>query len=154
MGTYTRFNYTMMGDNVNLAARLEKGTRSWGVWTLCTNATWRACDGARPGYILFRRLGRIVVVGRAEPIELLEPVEFETEAGDQLRDCLALFERGVARMHDHDWAGAIQEFDRSAALERERPGAGSEAAINPSIVFLHMAQEFQRNGGPGPQFFG
>jgi adenylate cyclase len=38
-GSRTRFNYTMMGDNVNLAARMESGAKSWGVWTMCTDAT-------------------------------------------------------------------------------------------------------------------
>jgi adenylate cyclase len=39
LGTKTRFNFTMMGDNVNLAARMESGAKSYGVWTLCTDAT-------------------------------------------------------------------------------------------------------------------
>jgi class 3 adenylate cyclase len=65
MGTATRFNYTMMGDNVNLAARMESGAKSWGVGSLCTETTQRACELQVPGRIVFRSLGRIVVKGRA-----------------------------------------------------------------------------------------
>ena len=44
MGSRTRFNYTMMGDDVNLAARMESGAKSWGVYTMCTEATKLACE--------------------------------------------------------------------------------------------------------------
>jgi len=72
MGTATRFNYTMMGDNVNLAARMESGAKSYGVWILCSETTKLAAERAAPGEILFRSLGRIIVKGRAQPLELLE----------------------------------------------------------------------------------
>ena len=72
MGSRTRFNYTMMGDNVNLAARMESGAKSYGVWTLCTEATKLACEQTHSGRIVFRSLGRIIVKGRAHPLELFE----------------------------------------------------------------------------------
>ena len=39
MGSSTRFNYTMMGDNVNLAARMESGAKQYGVYTMVTEST-------------------------------------------------------------------------------------------------------------------
>jgi adenylate cyclase len=44
MGSRTRFNYTMMGDDVNLAARMESGSKSWGAYTMCSEATKLACE--------------------------------------------------------------------------------------------------------------
>ena len=50
MGSRTRFNYTMMGDDVNLAARMESGAKSWGAYTMVTEATKLSCEkhGGRP----------------------------------------------------------------------------------------------------------
>jgi adenylate cyclase len=39
MGSRRRFNYTMMGDTVNLAARSESGAKSYGVYTMITRET-------------------------------------------------------------------------------------------------------------------
>ncbi|MFM9032251.1 MAG: adenylate/guanylate cyclase domain-containing protein, partial [Opitutaceae bacterium] len=39
MGSRVRFNYTMMGDSVNLAARMESGAKAWGAAIMCTEAT-------------------------------------------------------------------------------------------------------------------
>ena len=55
MGSRTRFNYTMMGDNVNLAARMESGAKSWGVYTMVHRGdqarlreAWRRSRGVPP----------------------------------------------------------------------------------------------------------
>lgn len=74
MGTVTRFNFSMMGDNVNLAARLEKYAATYGVPILCSRATKHACDVASPGRIRFRPLGCVEITGRTEPLEIFEPV--------------------------------------------------------------------------------
>ena len=44
MGSATRFNYTMMGDTVNLAARCESGAKKFGVYTMCTEDTKRHAE--------------------------------------------------------------------------------------------------------------
>src|SRR5690606_5798487 len=65
MGSRTRFNYTMMGDNVNLAARMESGAKTWGVYTMVTESTKLQCEhgGDR---VVFRPLGRLQVMGRLQ----------------------------------------------------------------------------------------
>jgi adenylate cyclase len=150
LGTAMRFNYTMMGDNVNLAARMESGAKSYGVWTMCTEATKGECDRAHAGRILFRSLGRIVVKGRTHPIELFEPVALKEDATDQLRECVSVFEAGLARWRERDWDGAINLFGKSARLECDQPGASFGIQRNPSTVFLEMAQSFRANPGTGP----
>ncbi len=145
-GNRTRFNYTMMGDNVNLAARLEKGAKHWGVWTLCTGTTKRACENAEPGRIVFRSLGPIVVMGRAEPVELFEPMALREDATERIRECIALFEAGLARHRQSDWSGALELFSQSARLERDQPGTSPEIKCNPSLVFIAIAEQRPRTG--------
>lgn len=142
---YTRFNCTMMGDEVNLAARLESGAKAWGVWTLCSETTKRACDRTFHGRVLFRCLGRVVVKGRTQPSELFEAAALDEDATPQLRECVRLFETGLARLRDRDWEGAIDQFKKSAYLERDQPGESPEIKANPSTIYLEMAQSFRAN---------
>jgi adenylate cyclase len=152
MGTATRFNFTMMGENVNLAARMESCAKSFGVWTLCTDVTQRACEEANSGRIVFRALGRIIVKGRADPIELFEPAGLRDHVSDQLRECIGVFEAGLSRWRERDWEGAIQAFEKSARLESDQPGTSPEIKVNPSTYYLDMARSYRANPGTGPLF--
>ena len=153
MGTTTRFNYTMMGDEVNLAARMESGAKSWGVWTLCTDATKHACDQARAGHVVFRALGPIVVKGRTNTVELFEPVALSEGMTDELRECVSLFESGLARYIAQDWDGAEALFHRSAKLEPNQPGKSPGVKTNPSLIFSDLCGHL-RADPPGPDWSG
>ena len=59
MGSRSRFNYTMMGDNVNLAARMESGAKSWGAFNMVAQAIRDGCEKHGGDEIVFRPLGRI-----------------------------------------------------------------------------------------------
>lgn len=147
---YTRFNCTMMGDEVNLAARLESAAKSWGVPVLCSEATKRACDATFHGRILFRSLGPVLVKGRTEPSELFEAVALEEEATEQVRECVRVFEKGLERLDQRDWEAAIELFEQSARLERDQPGDSPEIKANPSTIYLEMAHSSRANPAKEP----
>ncbi len=69
-GSQTRFDYTALGDHMNLAARLEGSNKVFGTYLLVSEDTMRASGGAFPA----RELGRIAVVGRSEPVTVFEPM--------------------------------------------------------------------------------
>ncbi|MES2696320.1 MAG: adenylate/guanylate cyclase domain-containing protein [Verrucomicrobiota bacterium] len=150
MGTRTRFSYTMMGDSVNLAARLESAAKAYGVWTLCTGATRDAAEQSRPGFILFRSLGPIIVKGRAEPVEIFEPMAFADTATAQQQECVRTFEAALAHYLRHDWAAAVAGFQQSARLEADQPEMSPEIKTNPSLVFLDLALAQRENFGASP----
>jgi adenylate cyclase len=152
-GAKGRANYTMMGDNVNLAARMEAGAKNWGVWVLCTEATRRGCENAEPGRIFFRPLGKIIVKGRADLLELFEPIALRENVTDQQRECVATFEAGLAKWRERDWPGAIEVFERSARLEPQQIDPAAGIVSNPSTVFLGMAREMRGNPGAAPVVF-
>ena len=147
LGAATPPNLTLMGDNVNLAARLEKSAKSYGAWIVCTGQTKVGCDVADSNRILSRSLGKIVVKGRIDPVLLYEPMAFGSEATDELRECVNLFEQGLARYRESDWDGAAKHFRKCAALEPRN--AGNER--NPSIVFLEWVEQARQNP-PNPAF--
>jgi adenylate cyclase len=68
MGSRVRMNYTMMGDAVNLAARLESASKQYGVFTMISNFTYEMVKNR----FVFRLLDKVTVVGKSEPVVLYE----------------------------------------------------------------------------------
>lgn len=143
MGSRTRFNYTMMGDDVNLAARMESGAKSWGVYIMCTAATKAACEALGGDRIVFRPLGRIVVKGRAQATPIFEIVGRKESVDARTRECLGIFGEGLEYYYRQDWARALARFDASAALEPHQPDPAAGVLSNPSQVYLKITKEYQ-----------
>lgn len=155
MGSASRFSYTMMGDTVNLAARMESGAKAWGVLTMCAEQTWRDCRAVNPESVVFRALGRVVVKGRKAPEPIYELVGLREDVTDRTRECIARFETGLAKYYARDWAGALTDFEASAALEPllAEAGKGGAASLNPSLVYQQRVRALLAQP-PGPKWDG
>jgi len=152
MGSRTRFSYTMTSDDVNLAARMESGAKSWGTFIMCTEATRAACEKHGGDRIVFRPLGRIVVKGRSTAVPIFELTGLKEEVSDQTHECLAVFADGLARYHARDWAGALECFKRSELLEPLRPGISPGVHGNPSMAYQDLVTDCLVN--PPPEDWG
>ncbi len=128
---------TAMGDNVNLAARLEKGAKTYQAQILCAGDTKMECEGSSPGSIVFRSLGKIIVKGRLEPVHLYEPMAFSKDATPLLRECIGIFEQGLAKYREAKWDEAEALFQQSEKLEPNATGHGA----SPSAAFRAMVQQ-------------
>ena len=154
MGSASRFSYTMMGDTVNLAARMESGAKAWGVYTMCADPTRIACEAAdAEGRVLFRNLGRIVVKGRSTPVPIHELVGLKEDVTDKTREAVARFEAGLASYYAQEWDAAIAHFKASAALEPNQPDPATGITSNPSLVYLKLVAELRENP-PGANWNG
>jgi adenylate cyclase len=136
MGSHTRFNYTMMGDTVNLASRMESGAKSWGTYTMCSEATKIACEATEATRVLFRPLGKIVVKGRTTGVPIFELMALKEDATAPMQECIGLFGEALSRYYARDWDGALAKFRESARLEPNQPGKTPGVKTNPSLVYI------------------
>jgi adenylate cyclase len=150
MGSTSRFSYTMMGDNVNLAARMESGAKSWGVYSMCSEATKLECEKHGGDRVIFRPLGKIVVKGRTQAVPIYEIAALKESVTPEALECYRIFAEGLACYYAQDWAGALTRFRRSAELEPNQPGKTPGVQSNPSLVYLDITAHFQHETPPQP----
>jgi adenylate cyclase len=155
MGSRTRFSYTMMGDNVNLAARMESGAKSIGVYTMITDSTRTECEKHMAGKkeIVFRFLDKLVVKGRTLPVPVHEIVGFKDEVSQEMFDCLGVHAKAMERYLAQDWDGAIKLFEQSALLEVHKPNPALAIESNPSLKMIKRCQHM-KDHPPGPGWTG
>jgi class 3 adenylate cyclase/CHASE2 domain-containing sensor protein len=96
-GSETRFDYTAMGDTVNLGGRLEEANRWLGTRILVPVSTREACGEA----VLFREMGLARIRGKTEPVRLFEPLAL-APAPDPLRTLAEAFGRAVRALEAGD----------------------------------------------------
>jgi adenylate cyclase len=151
MGSSTRFNYTMMGDNVNLAARCETACKSYGVYTIATEDTKTEAEKYGNDCV-FRLLDKIVVVGRTKPVTVYEIVGLRSDANAKSLRCVRLFEMALNEYYGQNFKDAHELFRQSARLEPnqlEMPGVYT----NPSLIFLERCEKMLQNP-PDPDWDG
>lgn len=110
IGSANKYNYTVMGDTANLGSRLEGLNKLYGTSILVTERTAREADR----FVVTRRVDRVRVVGRAEPVELYEVLtERDQDNGELPKRCTA-FAEAVALYERRAWADAATAFERVA----------------------------------------
>ena len=148
MGSRTRFNYTMMGDNVNLAARMESGAKQFGVYTMIAEATKLECEKHGGDKVVFRQLDKIIVKGRSLPVTIYEVVGLKGNLTPTTFECLELWKKAMDLYLAQDFDGAIAMSKQTHALEPNVPGRDPGVESNPSL-WLASRCEYMKEHPPG-----
>jgi len=131
MGTAQKMDYTIMGNSVNLASRLEGVNKQYGTWILASEATRKeAGDG-----FVWRQMDRVRVVGMQEPVRLYELLDEKTEVKAATLQAVEVFHRGQTLFEARQWDQAAEVFEETLRLV---PGDG------PAETFLKRCREFKK----------
>jgi class 3 adenylate cyclase len=135
MGSQRKMNYTIMGNAVNIASRLEGLNKMYGTWILASEDTVREIGDT----FLTRRLDRVRPVGIHTPIQVYELIDFSEAVTERQRGTVEAFHEALDLFEKRDWAAAEAGFQKILDLSPRD---------SPSHVFLERCGNNRRNPPP------
>ncbi len=116
VGSPKRMDYTVIGDGVNLAARLESATKYYGSSILISEFTLQSLTDT---YIL-REVDLIVVKGKTKPVAIYEVLDFhDSSTFPHLEEAIGHFHEGLLLYRAGSWHQAMCHFERALAIHPE-----------------------------------
>jgi adenylate cyclase len=107
IGSPKRMNYTLIGDGVNLAARLESACKQYGARILMSENTFKRLKGT----YRVRDIDDVVVIGKSKPVTVYEVLDYHTdETFPNLMDVVNHFREGRKHYRAGDFERATRAF--------------------------------------------
>ncbi len=145
MGSSMRMNYTMMGDTVNLAARLEPAAKHYGIYILVAENTYKAVKER----FEWRFMDNVRVKGKKKPVKVYELLAKKGEMTDNTAKLVKIFNKAMKLYLKQDWDGAKKGFLAAKKLEDDFPFRPT----TPSTEYIERCNHFKKYS-PGKDWDG
>ena len=137
MGSSMRMNYTMMGDTVNLAARLEPAAKQYGVYTIVAQNTYKVVKDQ----FEWRLLDFLTVKGKKKPVKAYELFSVKDDLNDDQSQLITAFNEGIDLYFKQEWNKALSKFKEASELEEDFP----DRPTTPSLIYIQRCEFFSKN---------
>ena len=134
MGSSNRFDYTAMGDNVNLASRMEGLNKIYGTNIIISGKTHKIIKEN----FETRKLDAVKVKGKKKPILIYELLSQKDRLSTKQKDFVRFYETGLELYFEKKWKLAIKSFHAALNLMDDKA----------SHVFISRCREFLKNPPP------
>ena len=145
MGSEMRMNYTMMGDTVNLAARLESSAKQYGVYNFVGENIYEAAEKD----FVFRFLDFVKVKGKNIPVKVYELISAKGNTDNKIIKLVQAFEEGLDYYYQQKWDKAKLQFEKAEQMEEHFESRNT----TPSKVYIERCSMF-KNNPPGENWDG
>tara|TARA_B110000116_G_scaffold271792_1_gene293706 strand:- start:1463 stop:2575 length:1113 start_codon:yes stop_codon:yes gene_type:complete len=129
MGSNLHMNYTMIGEEVNLASRLESGAKSYGIYFHTTYKTLQKADQDRYEW---RFIDRVIFKGFTESKQTVEILGYKNKISEDTKILIKFFHKALNYYYNRDWVNAIKFFEKSLKYE----SVSKNSYLNPSAIFI------------------
>ncbi|MBI5475884.1 MAG: CHASE2 domain-containing protein [Ignavibacteriales bacterium] len=136
MGGADRFDYTIIGDSVNLGARLESANKQYKTKVMISSSTYQYVSEK----IISRELDLLVVMGKTEPIRVYELIGINGESlpAEKLMT-VELYKKGLAHYRKKEWDEAVKEFEKVLKISPDD---------FPSQLYIERSYLYKKNPPP------
>ncbi|SDU36653.1 CHASE2 domain-containing protein [Desulfobacula phenolica] len=130
MGSQNRMDYTMMGDTVNIAARLEGVNKVYGCYTLVSENTY--IPAAANNAVFGREIDSVLLMGKEKPIVMYELIGFTDDIDDDTKAMVHHYSKALQAYRKQEWSTAIALFKKALSIFPED---------KPSLTLLQRCRE-------------